>query len=128
MVNKKDPLKFFNDEYDNRVRKFQNARVDNTSGEVPPPSNSKMLELINKNPENYRRNRTADIEKIYTDLGIPTEGSMSRADSVQMASIESSLFNDKSGTQAAKMAKGCGKNSKCPPKQGKGGVIKSKKK
>lgn len=131
MADKKNPLKFFNDEYDNRVRKFQNERFDNTSGNVPPPTNRQMLEMINNNPGQYRRDRNPDVAKIYTDLNIPLTGSMSRADSLQMAEIESSLFNDTSGTQAKKLAKGCGngKNSNCSPApKRKGGVIKYKKK
>lgn len=31
MADKKNPLKFFNDEYDNRVRKFQNTTLKNSN-------------------------------------------------------------------------------------------------
>lgn len=92
-----------------------------TGGTSAPKSNSKMLETINKNPAQYKRDRTPDVKKIYTDRNIPLTGSMSSSDSLRMADIETGLWNDTTGRKASSMAVGC-------KKQKIGGTVKSKKK
>jgi hypothetical protein len=92
-----------------------------TGGTMSPKSNALMLDLINKNPAQYKRDRTPDVKKIYTDRNIPLTGPMTPSDSSTMADVETNIWNDVSGAKARRLAIGC-------KKQKTGGSIKTKKK
>jgi hypothetical protein len=93
-----------------------------------PKSNTKMLEIINQDPSQYKRDRTPDVKKIYTDRNIPLTGPMSSSDSLRMADIETGIWNDTSGRKASTMAIGCkkmksGGSTKALPKAQLGRIL-----
>jgi hypothetical protein len=114
---KSNPLKAFNDNKSLAVKKMGGAQASfkkslskvQTGGTGSPKSTTKMLEVINQNPSQYKRDRTPDVKKIYTDRNIPLTGPMSSSDSLKMGDIETGLWNDTSGRKASTMAIGCKK-------------------